>query len=77
MELDETEQLKEIISNYWQLSSQEIEWETEFNSQRLNNFSSLRMLRFLASVEERFQISIADVEGIKSFQDLRRLVENS
>lgn len=77
MELDETEQLKEIISSYWQISGQEIEWGTEFNSQRLNNFSSLRMLRFLASIEDRFKINIEDVDSIKSFQDLRQLVKKS
>lgn len=77
MDSDKTEQLKEIISNYWQLSGQEIEWGTEFNSQRLSNFSSLRMLRFLASIEDRFKINIEDVDAIKSFQDLRQLVKES
>ena len=77
MESNETEQLKEIISSYWQLSGQEIEWATEFNSQHLNNFSSLRMLRFLAGMEDRFKINIEDVDTIKSFQDLRQLVKKS
>lgn len=76
MDSDKTEQLKEVISNYWQLSGQEIEWTTEFNSQYLSNFSSLRMLRFLASIEDRFKMSIGDVYAIKRFQDLRQLVEN-
>jgi len=75
--MEKTEQLKEVISRYWQLSDGNLDWAMELNSRNLSNFSSLRMLRFLASVEERFQISIADVEAIKSFQDLRKLVENS
>lgn len=75
--MEKTEQLKEVISRYWQLSDGNLDWAMEFNAGNLNNFSSLRMLRFLASVEERFQISIADVEAIKSFQDLRQLVETS
>lgn len=75
--MEKAEQLKEVISRYWQLSDGNLDWSMEFSSSALNNFSSLRMLRFLAGVEERFQISIADVDGIKSFQDLRNLVENS
>ena len=72
--MEKTEQLKEVISRYWQLSEGNLNWTMEFSSRNLNNYSSLRMLRFLAGVEERFQISIADVGAIKSFQDLRQLV---
>ncbi len=75
--MEKADQLKEVISRYWQLSDGNVDWSMELNAGNLNNFSSLRMLRFLASVEERFQINIADVDAIKSFQDLRKLVENS
>lgn len=72
--MEKAGQLKQIISNYWQV--QEIDWGTQFNSQNLRNFSSLRMLRFLAGVEERFKISIEDVDAIRCFEDLRRVVED-
>lgn len=72
--MEKTEQLREVISRYWQLSEGNLNWTMEFSSRNLNNYSSLRMLRFLAGVEERFQISIADVGAIKSFEDLRQLV---
>ncbi len=75
--MEKAEQLKEVISRYWQLSDGNIDWAMELNSRNLSNFSSLRMLRFLAGVEERFQISIADLDAIKCFQDLRQLVESS
>lgn len=75
--MEKTEQLQRIISHYWQFPSQEIDWAMEFNSQGLSNFSSLRMLRFLASVEDQFKIEFADVDAIRSFQDLRRIVEGS
>lgn len=67
-------QLQEIISNYWQISAEALDWGTPFSSQALRNFSSLRMLRFLASVEERLQISIQDVDAIRCFGDLRKAV---
>ncbi len=47
----------------------------EFNDRGLAAFSSLRMLRFLASVEEQFQINIQDPDAIKRFKDLWTLVE--
>ena len=75
--MEKAQQLKEIISKYWQLPGSDLDWTTEFGSRQLSNFSSLRMLRFLASVEERFQFSIEDVDAVKNFQDLRQLVENS
>lgn len=75
--MDKTEHLKEIISNYWQLSDPQLDWGMEFNSRHLSNFSSLRMLRFLASVEERFRINIEDPDAIKSFEDLRKLVRTT
>lgn len=75
--MEKLEQLKEIIARYWQISDGDLDWNTPFDSQSLPNFSSLRMLRFLASVEERFQMQLADVEAIRSFQDLRQWVENS
>ena len=71
--MEKAEQLKEILSSYWQV--REVDWETPFNSQSLPNFSSLRMLRFLASVEDRFQISIEDVDAIRCFGDLLKRVE--
>ena len=73
--MENMQQLKEIISNYWQFDRDAIDWETEFNSQQLKNFTSLRMLRFLASVEERFAIHIEDVDSIKRFADLLRVVD--
>ena len=75
--MEKSEQLKEVIARYWQLSDGNLDWAMELNGKNLNNYSSLRVLRFLASVEERFQITLADVDPIKSFEDLRRLVENS
>ena len=64
-----TEQLKDIISKYWQLSPEAIDWETEFKRQPLQRLSSLRMLRFLASVEEHLQVTIRDPDAIKTFRD--------
>ena len=75
--MEKTEHLQKIISNYWQLPGPEMDWATEFNSRNLNNFSSLRMLRFLASIEDQMEITIEDVDAVRSFQDLRRIVESS
>ncbi len=75
--MEKADQLKEVISRYWQIGEGNLDWNMELSNRTLSNFSSLRVLRFLASVEEKFQISIADVDGIKSFQDLRKLVESS
>ena len=75
--MEKAEQLKEVISRYWQISDGNLDWAMELNSRNLSNFSSLRMLRFLAGVEERFQINIVDLDAIKCFQDLRQLVESS
>ena len=72
--MDKTAQLKDILSNYWQLSAEAIDWGIEFNSQHLKNFSSLRMLRFLASVEDRFKVSIEDMDAIRTFGDLLKVV---
>lgn len=71
--MERVEKLKEIISNYWQMAPEAIAWETQFNSQQLKNFSSLRMLRFLASVEERLCVHIEDTDAIRRFQDLLEL----
>lgn len=71
---DKQRQLREIIANYWQLDGDAIDWDVEFSSERLRNFSSLRMLRFLASVEERLEVSIANPDAIKRLRDLLRLV---
>ncbi len=72
---EKVEQFKEIISNYWQMAPEEIAWETPLSGQALRNFSSLRMLRFLASVEERFGVTIADPDAIRRFSDLLTLIE--
>ena len=71
------EELKEFILHYWQLSNPSIDWTMQFNSKHLNNFSSLRMLRFLAGIEERFKISIENVDAVRTFEDLLQLVKNS
>lgn len=73
--MERVEQLKEIISQYWQLQPQEIHWGVPLNSRHLKNFSSLRMLRFLASVEEQFTVNIEAPEAITSFGDLLSLIE--
>ncbi len=73
--MERVQQLKEIISNYWRLDAEEIDWDVQLNSQQLKNFSSLRLLRFLASFEERFSVSIDAPEAVKSFGDLLRLIE--
>ena len=75
--MENADQLEKIISHYWQLSGQDLDWTMEFNSRNLSNFSSLRMLRFLASIEDQLKITIEDVDAIRNFQDLRRIVENS
>jgi acyl carrier protein len=71
--MDKVEQLRGIIANYWHVAPEAIDWETEFG-RWLKNFSSLRMLRFIASVEEQLEINLEDLDGLKSFGDLRRLV---
>lgn len=73
---DKVERLKELISNYWHLDGEGLDWDTEFSSRGLKNFSSLRTLRFLASIEAELGVSIEDPGGIKSFRDLMRLVED-
>lgn len=73
--MEKTEQLKEIISNYWQLPAFGMDWDTELNHQHLKNFSSLRLLRFFSSVEEHLKICIEDPDAIKRFRDLLPLVE--
>lgn len=72
--MEKKDQLKDLLFNYWQISAPEIDWATPFNSQNLKNFSSLRMLRFLASIEEQFRISIEDVDAIRCFGDLLEAV---
>jgi acyl carrier protein len=72
--MNKVEQLKELITNYWQVTPDAIEWDVEFNGRWLRNFSSLRMLRFIASVEEQLGVDIQDLDEIKSFRDLLRLV---
>jgi len=74
--VEKAEHLKDIIANYWQLSQEAIDWDLELNGQRLKNFSSLRLLRFLASVEEHFNITIEDPDAIKRFRDLLTLVQS-
>ncbi|MBI3616095.1 MAG: acyl carrier protein [Candidatus Omnitrophica bacterium] len=73
--MDPAQRLKETISRYWNLPAEQIDWDMEFNDRRLAAFSSLRMLRFLASVEEQFQINIQDSDAVKRFKDLWILVE--
>ena len=72
--MEKTGQLKELISNYWQIEVDAINWDTELSSQHLKNFSSLRALRFLASIEDLLRVQIEDPEAIKRFRDLLQLV---
>ena len=73
---EKAEHLKQLISRYWQIPAPGVDWSTRFDSQHLSNFSSLRVLRFFASVEERFQINLEALDAIKSFEDLRQRVEH-
>ena len=73
--MEKAAQLQGIIANYWQLPQEAIDWDLELNGQRLKNFSSLRLLRFLASVEERFNVTVEDPDAIKRFRDLLTLVQ--
>ena len=70
-------QLEAIIANYWQLSPEAIDWDLELNGRRLKNFSSLRLLRFLASVEEQCHVTVEDPDAVKRFCDVLNLVERS
>lgn len=72
--MDRVEQLKELIALYWSLDPRGVDGTVEFSGQRLSRYSSLRMLRFLASVEERFQVQIEEPDAIKTVSDLLRLV---
>ena len=74
--MEKTEQLKELISNYWQIPVDTIDWDTQLSGQHLKRFSSLRALRFLASIEDLFQVHIEDPEAINSFRDVLRLMES-
>jgi acyl carrier protein len=67
--------LKDLITSYWQLDADGLTWDTELNSRGLRNFSSLRALRFFASVEADFDVNIEDPDLIRSFRDLLHLVE--
>ena len=69
--------LQQIIAHYWQLPSEKLDWETPLTSQHLRNFSSLRLMRFLASVEECFKISIEQPDAIQRFGDLLNLIERT
>ena len=69
------ERLKELIASYWELDGDRINWDVEFSSRGLRNFSSLRALRFLASVEADLGISIEDPDLVKILRDLLSLVE--
>ena len=71
--MEKIERLKEIISSYWQVDPDESGWETRFDGQ-IKTFTSLRMLRFFASIEDRFQVEIEDPDAILTFADLRRTV---
>ena len=73
--MEQAAQLQAIIANYWQLPQEAMDWDLELNGRRLKNFSSLRLLRFLASVEERFNVTIEDPDAIKRFRDLLNLVQ--
>lgn len=74
--MSKTERLKELVSHYWQLPLEgDEDWETPLTQERLKNFSSLRLLRFFASVEERLDVSIEDPDAITSFKDLLRLID--
>ena len=73
--MEQAAQLQAIIANYWQLPQEAMDWDLELNGQRLKNFSSLRLLRFLASVEERFNVTVEDPDAIKRFRDLLNLVQ--
>ena len=77
MSMDKVAQLQAIIANYWQVPPDAIDWDLELNGQRLRNFSSLRLLRFLASVEEQFNVTVEDPDAVKRLRDVRRLVEGS
>ena len=74
-ERSKVEQLKELIASYWQIPEEAIDWETVFQSRQLRQYSSLRMLRFLASVEEQCHVTIDDPDAIKGFRDLLNLVD--
>lgn len=75
--MEKIEQLKDLIAIYWQMTAEAVDWDTAFSSQHLKQFSSLRALRFLASVEDRFQVTIEDPEAIRSFRDLFNLVTDA
>jgi acyl carrier protein len=72
--MDKVDALKGLITSYWHLNPDAIDWDSEFN-RSLKSFSSLRMLRFIASVEEQLGITIDDLDRVKSFRDLLRLVD--
>lgn len=66
--------LQALLTSYWQLQDGPLNWETRFNSRGVNAYSSLRMLRLLASVEDRFGITIEDPDAIRTFGDLLAVV---
>lgn len=71
--MDKVEALKKIIASYWQIDPDAIDWDMELGGRSLKNFSSLRMLRFIASVEEQLEVNIQDPSDLKRLRDLLRL----
>jgi hypothetical protein len=72
--MDRVGELTSLIASYWHVPPDSLNWDTELSPIGLRQFTSLRWMRFLASVEERFGITVADPDTIRSFRDLRRLV---
>ena len=73
--MERVEQLKALIASYWQIPSDAVDWDLPLTGEHLKNFTSLRTLRFLASVEEQFHINIQEPGAITHFKDLLPLIE--
>ncbi|MFC2143101.1 hypothetical protein ACFLQN_01755 [Candidatus Aenigmatarchaeota archaeon] len=68
-----TEKLKEAISEFWNLDKKNIEDSFVFNNETIKNFSSIKFYRFIAFLEDRFNITVKNIEKII---DLKTLEEN-
>lgn len=62
--------LKEFFSEFWQIDSHLVKDELKLNSENLKSFNSIRTYQFFAAVESNFNVSIHNIEKIRTFKDL-------
>ena len=63
-----------FFSEFWEMDPDSITLATKFDNKKIDNFTSLRFLQFIAAIESNFDFKFKSINELTSMRDLVKVI---